>query len=100
MIKNLTPHLVTVTGTALPPSGQIARCNEVSTPAGEVDGLPVVRKTYGSVDGLPAAENGTWLIVSAMVRLALPDRSDLLSPGDLIRDAAGNITGCKNLVRS
>ena len=38
------------------------------------------------------------LIVSAMVRQALPDRKDLASPGDLVRDENGAVIGCGNLI--
>jgi hypothetical protein len=95
---NLTPHVVVINGAEIPPSGQVARCAEISTPAGEVDGLPIVRKEYGDPVGLPDSQPGFYYIVSAMVRLALPERADLFSPGDAIRDADGKIIGVKNLV--
>jgi len=95
---NLTPHAVNLPDRTIEASGTLARCAEVSAPVTTVDGIEVIRKTFGTVTGLPAAEAGTWYIVSMLVRAACPNRTDLLSPGDLVRDAAGQIIGCKNLV--
>ena len=64
----------------------------------EIDGIQFVKKTYGKVAGLPDKEDGVMYIVSMMVRQALPNRNDLASPGDIIRDEYGQITGCLNLV--
>lgn len=50
------------------------------------------------VIGLPEPVFGVVWIVSAMVREACPDRKDLASPGELIRDEKGNPIGCKGLV--
>jgi len=114
---NLTPHAIKVCATqtvntatsgvqniidvpekVFPPSGVVARCSELSTPAFIVDDVDIIRKVFGAVTGLPEPEPGTWFIVSMLVRAACPNRTDLLSPGDLVRDAAGQIIGCKNLV--
>lgn len=101
-IINLTPHAINILadgGTiTIPPSGTIARCGEASEPAGEINGIPLVTKTYTEVTGLPDEAPGVYYIVSAMVRQALPDRRDLLSPGDLVRDENGNVIGCRNLI--
>ncbi len=101
-IINLTPHainVVTGTGTVtLPPSGAVARCATASAPAGEHEGIALARTTYGEVVGLPAPVAGTLFVVSALVRTAVPHRADVASPGDLVRDAAGQPTGCKGLV--
>lgn len=99
---NLTPHainIITPAGTVtVAPSGTVARCSQTSTPAGEVNGIALSRTTFGAVTGLPEPVEGTLLIVSALVRAALPTRTDLASPGDLVRDAAGNPVGCKGLI--
>jgi hypothetical protein len=108
-IINLTPHAVTILAwcqtldgdTVIPPSGQVARCEEVTNPNGMIETefgqIEFVQKSFGAVVGLPEQEPGTYLIVSMMVRQALPERKDLLSPGDLVRDTSGKIVGCKNL---
>lgn len=95
---NLTPHPITiVNGPTVPPSGQLARCSSASVPAGEHGGVALSRVTFGAVEGLPDPEPGVLYIVSALVRSAVPNRSDVASPGDLIRDEKGTVVGCKGL---
>lgn len=103
-LVNLTPHAVVLhrddgTTEAIPPSGSVARVSQVATQVGTVAGVPVVTTRPGSVTGLPAfeADDGAGYIVSAMVRLAMPERIDLFSPADLVRDAAGAVVGCRAL---
>lgn len=98
MIINLTPHAIHVGEFTFEPSGTVARCQETTEKAGMFEGLELVRKAYGVVTDLPDEKPGTLLVVSMMVRQALPLRQDLASPGDLIRDADGKIIGAKNLV--
>ena len=105
-LVNLTPHTVSIHGAdgavvALPSAG-LARVSETRTtrapivlPTGEV--IPVTTPTFGEVTGLPDASEGVVLVVSALVRAALPDRGDLASPGNLVRDAGGNPLGCQGL---
>ena len=96
---NLTPHAVVVVGgPTLPPSGSVARCSSASVPAGEHAGVALSRVSFGAVEGLPDPEPGVVFVVSGLVRSAVPGRSDVASPGDLVRDAAGAVVGCKNLV--
>lgn len=104
-IINLTPHAVTLHGAdgqsvTLPPSGQVARlavAREAMAPV-VVDGvtLAVSRPTLGAVTGLPDAQPGVLLLVSALVADAVR-RADVVSPGELVRDAAGVIVGAKGL---
>ena len=75
-----------------------ARCKTVNSPAGDADGVPLSRVSYGTVEGLPEPAEGTLFVVSALVRSAVPGRSDVASPGDLVRDAGGNVIGCRGLV--
>jgi len=98
---NLTPHTINVVGDvamAIAPSGTLARCQEVSTPVGNIDGVPLVSKTFGAVEGLPEAQDGTIYIVSALVLAALKGsgRTDVVCPGDPVRDEAGRIIGCRS----
>jgi hypothetical protein len=100
-LVNLTPHtlnIVSGTGAVSVPSSGVARCAQVSAPAGEVDGVPLVSVNYGEVQGLPEPSDGVVFVVSALVRAAVPHRRDVASPGDLVRDASGNVVGCRNLV--
>ena len=110
--RNLTPHTLniyralvntdgaetgeTILTLSLSPSGVLPRVSErtiycfthLST------GIDTYRTEYGMVENLPDKEDDVFLIVSAMVRLALPERSDLCSPGKLLRDDKGNPIGC------
>ena len=102
-LVNLTPHalnLILASGEVrtVAPSGNVARCATVSEVVGEVNGVALSRTTYGEVVGLPEATEGTLFVVSALVRSAVPHRKDVASPGDLVRDAGGNVVGCKGLV--
>jgi hypothetical protein len=101
---NLTPHSLSVFDgegknlvITLPPSGQVARV-AVKNELVEIEGeIPLFSTTYGQVEGLPEAKEGTILVVSLLVRSALPGRTDLASPGELIRDPEGKPLGCKGL---
>lgn len=103
-IANLTPHPLTLVGEngtlVVPPSGQVARLAVTRTALDPViiDGvaLPVSRPVMGEVDGLPPANVGVILVVSALVAGAV-NRADVMSPGELIRDASGNVTGARGL---
>lgn len=98
MIKNLTPHTVVLPGMVIQPSGIISRVSQSNTVIGNHDGIELVNTVFGAVENLPEPQNGVLYIVSAMVRMACPDRYDLASPGDLVRDHDGNIIGCRNLI--
>lgn len=103
MFINLTPHEINVydgdiLAVTIPPSGQVARVSERATKAGEVDGVTLYTTQRGDVAALPEPAANTLYIVSAQVRLALPERADLVSPGQLVRDANGQPIGCVGLV--
>ena len=98
MFVNLTPHAINVKTREFPSSGLIARVSQTSKPAGVHDGIELVRANFGEVVDLPEQQAGVIFIVSAMVRSALPERKDLASPGEQIRDADGKIIGVKNLI--
>ena len=97
MIINTTPHQINLPGLTIPPSGTVARVSVQLADAGTHDGVALVRGNYGEVTGLPPQEDGVLYVVSALVRAALPHRSDLASPAKLVRDEKGNITGCEAL---
>lgn len=98
-VVNLTPHAIQVVGgPSFPPSGQVARCAQVSAPVGAHEGLPLVSVQFGEVEGLPDPQEGVLFLVSALVRSAVPHRHDVASPGDLERNEAGQPVGCRNLV--
>ena len=112
-IINFTPHAVSVWGddsaatgpvAVIPPSGLVARVTtrniRVASLPGEGGEIPVYRQEIGAVEGLAAPVDGQWLLVSLVVRLALPTRTDLLSPGELRRGPDGQPRGCQGLVQN
>ena len=56
------------------------------------------KRVFGRVTGAPPHTPGTVYLVSALVKQALPLRSDFWSPGELVRDDKGVITGCKGFI--
>jgi hypothetical protein len=104
-LLNLTPHAIRLIGPdgsarEIPPSGNVARVAQTLAPAGDADGVPLFRAQFGPVVGLPEPEPGVLYIVSALVRTACPDRTDLASPGDLVRGPDGQPVGCRGLIVS
>lgn len=110
-IINLTPHPITIVDgdgqviRTFPKPAVPARAAErLGAVEGAIDGVPVRgATTYGAVEGLPAFRAGTYYIVSLVtVQAARAEGrtlADLLMPGELRRDSAGNIIGCASLVR-
>lgn len=104
---NLTPHdVVLVDGTnnpilTIPASGSLARCRETVVTTGSIviNGItiPTTEKNMGEVVGLPDPQDGVVYIVSLPVKKAVPDRRDVLVPNESVRDANGNIIGCRSL---
>ncbi len=102
---NLTPHAINVqkldgTMMEIPPSGKVARVEQESRQLFVTrEDVAIYATSYGEVTGLPSKPAGeTWLIVSAIVRLAVPGRKDVLSPGEQIRNEAGRVIGCNGLL--
>jgi hypothetical protein len=107
-LVNLTPHEVIIHHcrqvTAVAPSGVVARVGQQTwavrtawDAATKTQCIPLVRSEYGGVVGLPEPVRDTMYIVSSMVRSAVPSRDDVASPTNMVRDAAGNVLGCKAL---
>jgi hypothetical protein len=64
---------------------------------GSAGDIPLFNTTLGNVVGLPFSTEGKFFIVSAIVRSAVPQRTDIGSPADLIRDSAGQVIGAGSL---
>ena len=97
-IINATPHAIneTTSNRTFPPSGIVARVAATSTPAGSIAGIPCFTTTFGEVEGLPDPQEGVAIIVSGMVLDACKGkRFDLVAPGELVRNEAGQPIGCK-----
>lgn len=113
-LVNLTPHTVTIVDSqgkklSIPPEGVVPRVQELHPHVGELNyegvQIPLVRAVYPdgqAVQGLPEPQPGVLLLVSRMVFDACPNRTDLAvpdtSPGSVIRDEAGRITGVRQLI--
>ncbi len=99
-IINCTPHVVNVVVgdkvIDLAPSGVIELSESILISGTEV---PVYQDTYGELNDLPEQQEGTFLVVSRLVAAAAKGRNDLLVPGALIRNEAGQPIGCKGLAR-
>jgi hypothetical protein len=95
-LLNFTPHMIDINGRKFPSAG-VARVACRNEPFRTVDGIDFVRQEFGQIEGLPDEAMDTVYIVSALVKAAAADRSDLVSPGDLVRDSEGRVVGCKNL---
>lgn len=101
-LVNLTPHAVTLVTDVgcivVPPSGVVARCEEYTEPLCILKcGVPLVGMGYGPVEGLPDPVRGVRYIVSGLVRSQCPERDDLVSPVELVRDESGRVIGCRAL---
>ena len=98
-IVNLTPHEIVVRWSTeekkIPASGKVARVQMESEIVASVSGIACYRTTFGPITGLPEPEDSTYFIVSRMVKDRCPGRSDVIVPGELVRDASGKIIGCR-----
>lgn len=108
MLKNLTPHEVCIyklngvtpdLDLVIEAGEEVARvsCEHMKVDK-KVEGVDMYRTVFGEVTGLPEYSEGVYLLVSAMVREALPLRKDLVSPGQLLRNEEGQVIGCLGLV--
>ena len=102
-IINCTPHAVTVVDAEgkilriIESNGSPIRLASSTVPAGEFDGVPLTRTEFGEPVNLPAPQEGTVYIVSQLVKNAIPGRSDLVVPAEVLRDDKGQIIGCRSL---
>lgn len=107
-IINLTPHEVTIYDKEgfvkeTFESEGIARVKQTSVKIGELNGIELVKTSYGEPEGLPAFAEGTYYIVSQITANAAREQgrttADLLLTSDSVRDAEGNIVGCRQLAQ-
>lgn len=102
VIVNLVPHDVhyvqpdNVTRTFVK-STKPARLNErILNRRMHANGVIMSEVEYADAIDLPSPKVGYYYIVSMAIRTAYPTRTDLLSPGECIRDEKGNICGCNS----
>ena len=65
----------------------------------KVNDIPLFMTSFGEASGLPESDPNIIFIVSLLVRQAVPERQDLYSPGELLRDDSGQPIGCIGLSR-
>jgi hypothetical protein len=102
-IVNLTPHKINVvseTTVSFPPSGKVARVTQNLLEVENENGIPIFTEKLGEVENLPQAKDGVMFIVSVMVRTACPHRTDVVSPGKMIRNSEGQPIGCEGLIKN
>lgn len=108
IIRNLTPHEVVVrlqdgTEVTFHPEGKPARVSVSQVPDGNIDGIPIMKTVLGQVENLPAPQDGVFLIVSGIVKSAVPERDDLLqpdtTPAGVIRNELGQIIAVRGFQR-
>lgn len=104
-IINLTPHTLNIHTNGeilnIVASGSVARVAAEYIKEDDSDyGVDLFNCVYGEVTGLPPYRPGNTLyVVSGLVKSAVPERHDVVSPGELIRDDHGKPIGCRGLRR-
>lgn len=76
-----------------------ARVTFVQKPVGAVDGILIYRRFTEDIVSLPDPKPGTYYIVPKMLAQACPERTDLILPGTVVRDADGRVVGCIDFSR-
>lgn len=103
-IVNCTPHELVLYARegeerlrTWPPSPTPARIRELARPLPTRHGTaPLYRVAMRSeASALPGPEPGRRFVVSRVVAMLRPDRSDLLFPYDEVRDDTGRVIGCR-----
>lgn len=107
MIKNLTPHTVTVIAenndvlATFEPEGVVARAGQISKPVGDIGGIEIVSMSFSDTINLPEPQAGVFLIVSVITLDAAVAQGrtcgDLLMRADPVRNESGQIIGCRRL---
>ena len=102
-ILNLTPHPINIIGknreeiVTIEPSGAPIRLKTNTIPAGNHAGINLTKTVFGEPEGLPEQKDDKLIIVSQLIKSALPARTDLVVPAEVVRDKKGRILGCKSL---
>ncbi len=105
-IINMTPHKLNIyndLGTkevmTLEPCGIVPRCKQENVIVANYGGVPIYDMQFGEVIDLPEKKPTIYLVVSRLVKTAIPERDDLLCPGALLRNDKGQPIGCIGLSR-
>lgn len=112
-IYNFTPHVIRLIcehGEYEFPSEGVIRCSEKRIQKSTLDlrsvspyqaaEVPINEVFFTrNVQDLPPFRSDTILIVSRMVAQAYPERTDMVFPDEVLRDADGNIIACRSFAR-
>jgi len=104
--ENLTKHHINVLRSdggveSIPPSGTEARVFSTQDQKGNINGFDVLQTRWGTVVGLDAPKPGVIYITSSLVAMAVPDRTDVITPNTHPRAVVGrDEKGNPELVRS
>lgn len=103
-LRNLTGHTVNIRLSdgetlTLPPEDITARIDTEYYHIYTSNRIPVYDVKYTEFSNLPEPADGTVLVVSTHVEKAT-NRSDVFSPGPLIKDEAGRVIACSGLKRN
>ncbi|MBI5646679.1 MAG: hypothetical protein HY962_07080 [Ignavibacteriae bacterium] len=94
---NCTAHDIVLGSRTFEPCGRVARVVEEVADVREIGGVRLERRRLARVINLPDPLPGILYLVSARVRVACPDRTDLASPGYRI-DRGDGSTSLQSLV--
>ena len=106
MFVNCTPHPINLLDSEnklvmkLPKGDVVPRLTQTTKVEGEIHGVTITSTQFGATQDLPDSIEGVLYIVSRLVLQANPSRNDLVVPNELVRDAEGNILGCKSLAKN
>jgi len=102
LYKNMTPHELVIYNTkkekvlTVPPSGEVARVGTKRKLYNVVNGIEFWDMFYTDKPEFETKED-TIYIVSGAVKALYPNRLDVVSPGELLRDEKGKPYGCVGL---
>lgn len=100
---NLTQHEINeaTTGLVVQPIRPAVRLDMATATIEVIDGIPIMRSEFvGTLTNLPEPQEGIMYIVSALALNGVPDnRTDVVAPGDAVRDRLGKVVACRGFRR-
>ena len=100
---NLTQHEINevTTGLVVQPTRPAVRLDMATTTIEVIDGIPISRSEFvGTLTNLPEPQENVMYIVSALALNGVPDhRTDVVAPGDAVRDRLGKVVACRGFRR-
>ena len=100
---NLTQHEINeaTTGLVVQPTRPAVRLDMATTTIEVIDGIPISRSEFvGTLTNLPEPQEGVMYIISALALNGVPDnRTDVVAPGDAVRDKLGKVVACRGFRR-